>query len=362
MSVEPLLSTALIRRADWRDESQYPSPELADASSWAWEFLRRNKDFAGSFNKFRRDFADVPATPHPDDLLINYLCEPQPSARNLTFALYKREAPYHQIHSIKDHIRIRWEINALIDPAKPYQTLIKPSTTDAARDSLEWLFARNTVDVIEPRRSLAEKAHGSAVTAICGNMEVIARLRLDGDIDAQCRDLKYKLSRFFIGGNRNGKLALMQPGYLNLETPSGIPEAVFLPDDGLEIYGEPVPELAIAISAWNRNPYRRATLHYVLRIADGLAALQAGELSNIRPDDETAFVIEMAESFRTSYPANGMSATEQEIKEWIGLANALAETDYSRLARADTVLSFSMLASVLEIAGCGAVHTRRLWQ
>jgi hypothetical protein len=26
------------------------------------------------------------------------------------------------------------------------------------------------------------------------------------------------------------------------------------------------------------------------------------------------------------------------------------------------VLSFSMLASVPEIAGCGAVHTMRLWQ
>lgn len=36
---------AFVRRADWSDENNYPPDDMADASAWAWKFLRRNRKY-----------------------------------------------------------------------------------------------------------------------------------------------------------------------------------------------------------------------------------------------------------------------------------------------------------------------------
>ncbi|VWB65059.1 transcriptional regulator domain-containing protein [Burkholderia lata] len=62
---------AFVRRADWSDENNYPPDDMADASAWAWKFLRRNRKYQDDHQKWGNAFADVPARSFDDMTLID---------------------------------------------------------------------------------------------------------------------------------------------------------------------------------------------------------------------------------------------------------------------------------------------------
>ena len=37
---------------DWKDSKNYPNPDEADNSQWAWEFLRRNENYQADYQKY----------------------------------------------------------------------------------------------------------------------------------------------------------------------------------------------------------------------------------------------------------------------------------------------------------------------
>ncbi|WP_124892422.1 transcriptional regulator domain-containing protein [Burkholderia sp. Bp9090] len=67
---------AFVHRADRSDENNYPPDDMADASAWAWEFLRRNREYQGDHQKWGDAFADVPARPFDDMPLTHYQSPP----------------------------------------------------------------------------------------------------------------------------------------------------------------------------------------------------------------------------------------------------------------------------------------------
>jgi hypothetical protein len=55
---------------DWRDAKQYPDPEQASPSHWAWEFLRRNKGYQDDWTRFAGNLLEM-AREYPETK--NYL-------------------------------------------------------------------------------------------------------------------------------------------------------------------------------------------------------------------------------------------------------------------------------------------------
>ncbi|AOI78326.1 hypothetical protein WS54_18585 [Burkholderia sp. NRF60-BP8] len=44
-----------ITRADWRNAEQYPKATFRDPSTWSWELLRRNSEYAQDYIQYRPD-------------------------------------------------------------------------------------------------------------------------------------------------------------------------------------------------------------------------------------------------------------------------------------------------------------------
>jgi hypothetical protein len=324
------------RRADWRQENGYPPATLSDAASWAWEFLRRNRAYQRDFDEWHRNFSYSPTPLTPLTLLVNYLCDPPPSARNLTYEQYCREAPLHKIRSINDHLRVRWELNTLINPALPFTGVESPDEKKRAHD-LKWLFARNTVDVVKPVEStyLGDPTHVAPVSAVCGNLEVVVRLRLDGNFEAQVASLREKLAKFFENPGRDGGLLLTQYATVISDLPAGKTgihiDPTFHPDDLILLDDEETDAVQIGVRQWYKKPPPRHLLPYLLRAVDLLAEIEEQDLSSAGPA-----AYKLVDEFRSRCNCNedGDEFEPNDIAALLEQAEALVEAEYAWLARA----------------------------
>lgn len=117
------------RRSQWRDLSSrcYPvffrfTPEVSPCcepefvswrAAWAWEFLRRNQDYADDW----RRFVDTHPDAAEDDVyiwLVDYLRDPDP-----TFAMKAGRFAERPVAPIPDEAR-KWGVERLVDPRADY--------------------------------------------------------------------------------------------------------------------------------------------------------------------------------------------------------------------------------------------------
>ncbi|QRR09727.1 hypothetical protein FPJ27_26170 [Burkholderia sp. MS455] len=149
---------------------------MVDASAWAWEFLRRNQEYADDHRDWQQAFADVPTRPFDDTPLTHYRCDPPPADPEMPYWAYALAHPKHFVLSVKDHIRLRWGIRALPDPDLSWDKLYRANQEKSFDDNarLQWLFTTSTVEVIRPpSATLADATRPTFVTAACGSNEVL---------------------------------------------------------------------------------------------------------------------------------------------------------------------------------------------
>lgn len=273
----------IARTDDWRDENHYPPDDLADASAWAWEFLRRSREYDDDYRKWKDAFADVPALPSDDAPLTHYLCDPYPAEPDMPYWAYTQAHPHHTVVSVKDHMRLRWGVHALPDPALRWDEVYRANKERAFDDNsrLKWLFTSNTVEVIRPPSiALADAMRPTFVTAACGSNEVLVRLTLGGNPWEYGEGLSRALSKFFVGGNRHGSRRTPMYGEVKDTTHpvTGKPVmGIFLdPHEDGEFDDGPVVD--IQESGWNKLDLRQTSLQHTLRMADLLANLERGQL------------------------------------------------------------------------------------
>ena len=124
--------------ADWRDPSNYPSIRGTASAQWAWELLRRSRQYARDFDKLSDVFKritkrleDVHAIPSfvPDYLpesssLAPWRCYPIASPYKQTLAEYKA------VHGRAPKVGIRrdlyvaryWALNTIVPPETRFIT------------------------------------------------------------------------------------------------------------------------------------------------------------------------------------------------------------------------------------------------
>lgn len=89
-ALEPLPPIAYC--ADWRDATRYPSPGECSGRGWAWEFLRRNEQYAllATWMNGLPEAMRLREEPRSDDPLEHVLCGSAPVAGLQTVADYRR--------------------------------------------------------------------------------------------------------------------------------------------------------------------------------------------------------------------------------------------------------------------------------
>ena len=108
--------------ADWRDASKYPSPHEPSGLRWAWEFLRRNEQYAllVTWINSLPEAMRLRDEPNPDDMLEYVLCDPPPCEGLRTVADYRRHCRQHGISAIVVTplrvLRYCWNVNIPLLP------------------------------------------------------------------------------------------------------------------------------------------------------------------------------------------------------------------------------------------------------
>ncbi|MFX1802085.1 DUF6499 domain-containing protein [Paraburkholderia sp. A1RO-5] len=287
----------IARTDDWRDENHYPPDDMADASAWAWEFLRRSREYDDDYRNWKNAFADVPALPRDDAPLTYYLCDPPPAEPDMPYRAYSKAHPRHTVLSIKDHMRLRWGMHALPNPALRWDEVYRANKEKSHDEDnrLRWLFTSNTVEVLRPPSiALADDKRPTFVTAACGSNEVLVRLTLGGNPWEYGESLSRALSGYFTGGNRHGSRRIAVYGEVKETTHpvTGKPVmGIFLdPYEDGEFDDSPVVD--VQESGWSKLDLRQTSLQHTLRMADLLANMERGqlELQALTRQKETANV------------------------------------------------------------------------
>ncbi|CAB3768628.1 transcriptional regulator domain-containing protein [Paraburkholderia solisilvae] len=282
----PAQNPLFISRADWRDENQYPRPDLLDPSIWSWEFLRRSNEYAQEFDALQSLCADVPATPFPMDSLLHYACDPVPEKRDVNYKIYRERHPRHFVFPIKDYVRREWGINILADPNDRFAEIIDRSRIYDKNNKLAWLFACNTVEALNSPATLLVNEHGlSKATGFTTRDEVVFRMSLTGNLDEQVESMRRQIAAFFEGGNRNGAFVFTE--YIDV---SSSPTARYSqehrrPIDDDDASSSRAQGLLASQGSWKWAPVRLKSLHYVLRMADAIASLEQGTFIHQLEDD-----------------------------------------------------------------------------
>lgn len=273
-----------IARADWYDERGYSEDDLFDPSVAAWELLRRNNQYAQDYQRWHHRCIDVPPKPFPKMTLTGYFCYPEPDNPGVIYSDYANRYPDHFVCPVKDYIRERWGINIMPNPEKSWENIWDEKLSHNKYNRLAWLFACNTVSIVNPPNNWPAKnylQHGTLLTQVsdfCTGTEVMVRLDFTGNLDEQIASLRRQIGSFFTGGDRSGSMLASRPRQVENvnerdanghETESESLTAWVA--DGLG------PFLAVRPD-WNIVPAYRKTLYYLVRMADAIAAMEQGSL------------------------------------------------------------------------------------
>ncbi|WP_186165084.1 transcriptional regulator domain-containing protein [Burkholderia gladioli] len=280
MAADPVPSQhrLFISRADWRDGAQYPSSELRDPSIGAWELLRRNNQYAQDYADWHQRVKEVPPVPFPKMSLAGYFCDPEPSS-DMTYEQYKAKHPDNLVLPLQDHIRERWGITRLVDPALSAVEIAALHPDHEQRNQLAWLFACNTPDIINPpthwptKSYLAHQSVSMLTSGFCTGTEVMVRFDFTGNFETQVESLRRQIGTFFEGGTRSGSAVVGRQQYTDTGTTGQQVNSGVLNMESSGAF------LAVKPN-WNTTPARLKSIHGVTRMADVLASLEAGTLEN----------------------------------------------------------------------------------
>lgn len=173
-------------RADWRNPKNYPAYRDPNATMWAWEFLRRNLNYAALFD-------------------------------------HVKQAPYkNDTHREEEETRlaVAWNLSKLLDPKKSYQELAHEH--DKPLDGFYFVGQRPEVvlPVFEPdeiyfqhvddpslRLNVPLVACSEQKVCLAPN-DVMLRICLDGDVDLQIDRFKTWLNESREVHNAEGDTAV----------------------------------------------------------------------------------------------------------------------------------------------------------
>lgn len=118
--------------ANWRDKSLYPDRGCEDITRIAWEFLRRNRQYAEHFQQLRKlpeeEFHKRPKK-KSESQLEGLECWPAALPAETVREYYARlknkpESRRGKIDSARNSLLNRWALGALIDPANDYDPAV----------------------------------------------------------------------------------------------------------------------------------------------------------------------------------------------------------------------------------------------
>lgn len=198
----------------------------------------------------------------------------------MTYAAYAKKHPVHMIYPVKDFIRGKWGVNKLVDPRMSASELIDRDLIFDQHNKLAWLFSCNTVELLNKPSNLGMTRHGMTTTSgVCAPHEILVRLSLTANFEEQVVSLRRQIGKFFTGGARDGYLIHEEHPEVGRSPTAKYSPSLGRPVDLATPQWKAAP-LASQNRLWNSAPLRLKSLHYVVRMADAIAAMEQGRLSH----------------------------------------------------------------------------------
>ncbi len=298
--------------AKWAVSDDYPVPGEQNWRRWAWEFLRRNEQYAllATWMNGLPDGIRLREEPEADDLLEHVLCNPAPLAGQRTIGDYMGHCRTNGIHAVIAMpilvLRHCWGVNWPLSPNDEFQVLSIEEQT--------YFFSSNTPAIVIP----AYLAHDTwmsefpfqEVKRILSTKEVLLKFDLTEPLHGQFELASERLHGLRRSYFMKSRFEMIAPGDLD-STDS---------DEDLSSISDP-------------KNYTKA-LQFKLRIFDA-ANINGGFLSrNLCQALIKTFVeefdIQGYESNRSQFPE---TINAQKIKDWYCDASKLVSGDYKALVR-----------------------------
>lgn len=181
--------------AKWSVADDYPSPGDQNWRNWAWEFLRRNEQYAllVAWMNGLPEEVRLREEPKADDLLEHVLCEPAPLAGQRTVGNYTEYCLANDISNVIvmpiQVLRYCWGVNW---PLAPSDEFIKLSP-----DKQEYFFSVNLAEMLVPdylaQNELFPEFPFQEVRRIFSNKDVFFKFDLSEPLPGQLETAREKL-------------------------------------------------------------------------------------------------------------------------------------------------------------------------
>ena len=298
--------------AKWGVADDYPSPGDQNWRNWAWEFLRRNEQYAllAAWMNGLPEEIRLREEPEADDLLEHVLCDPAPLAGQRTVENYTEYFLANDIRTVIVMpirvLRYCWGVNWPLMPDEEFLDLTPEKQVS--------FFSANTAEIFAPAYLVQDEWFPEfpfqKVLGILSSKEILFKFDLSEPISGQLEIALVQLQKFRKTYFKKSRLEAMAPGDLDFMEP----------DDDLELISD------------SKN-YPKA-LQLQLRIFDAVN-MNGGFLSNSlfhkmikvfteeldakRQEDDRAILLK--------------TITIQKIKNWHNEASKIVNGNYRALAR-----------------------------
>jgi hypothetical protein len=298
--------------AKWSVADDYPSPGDQNWRNWAWEFLRRNEQYAllVAWMNGLPEEVRLREEPKADDLLEHVLCEPAPLAGLRTVGNYTEYCLANDISNVIvmpiQVLRYCWGVNWPLAPSDEFINL--------GPDKQEYFFSVNLAEMLVPdylaQNELFPEFPFQEVRRIFSNKDVFFKFDLSEPLPGQLEIAREKLQELRCAYYMKSLMAVIDPANLNL----------IGSDDDLK-------------SISDSKNYTKALL-LQLRIFDAVN-VNGGRLSKTLCHELVKVFTEEADAKKQDDELDSLPKTisDKEIKRWRHEASKIVNGKYRALLR-----------------------------
>ncbi|MFZ7336942.1 hypothetical protein ACLS0R_11845 [Comamonas jiangduensis] len=204
--------------AKWSVADDYPSPGDQNWRNWAWEFLRRNEQYAllVAWMNGLPEEVRLREEPKADDLLEHVLCEPAPLAGLRTVGNYTEYCLANDISNVIvmpiQVLRYCWGVNWPLAPSDEFINL--------GPDKQEYFFSVNLAEMLVPdylaQNELFPEFPFQEVRRIFSNKDVFFKFDLSEPLPGQLEIAREKLQELRCAYYMKSLMSVIDPANLNL--------------------------------------------------------------------------------------------------------------------------------------------------
>ncbi len=200
--------------AKWTVADDYPSADDQNWRRWAWEFLRRNEQYAllATWMNSLPDGTRLREESKADDLLEHVLCDPAPLAGQRTVGDYREHCRANGIHAVIAMpilvLRHCWGVNRPLSPKEEF--------LDLSREEQDSFFCANTPKIVTPAHFTHEAwlpdFPFQEVQSVLLSNEILLKFDLNEPLEGQFERAFERLRELRQSYFMKSRLEMMAPG------------------------------------------------------------------------------------------------------------------------------------------------------